>query len=224
MDRRRTTLTFWERLAQREVMLFTLGVSVVGYICMFVILKTEYDIYNSDFFYTSVDPHNTTNNPVVLGVRIQTKGQQAGLCVFFILNSFLGVLNSVLVDGLFGMMIYEEGEGIIRRLTQMYGGPVAMLVLFSVYDMWRSARVFFSILGMYSNIVFFTATTAGTLAGGLFTKLIFLSHYGFLKVQLDCPADPPRVDIDAVTNTLLPSAKNVKLGSNRLFMRTSARD
>lgn len=180
-------MTFCERLeqlTQRQVMTFTLTFSIIGYICMFIILRTEYSIYDSDFFYTSINAENPEKNPVVLGIRLESKGQQVGLCIFFTLNAFLGVLNSVLVDGLFGMMRFEEGEGIIHILTDMYGGQVAMILLFSVYDIWSSARIFFSILGMYSNIVFFTATTFGGLAGGLFTKLIFLSHYGFLKVHI----------------------------------------
>lgn len=176
--------SYWAHLTQQQVMYSSLGVSVLFYIVMFVLMETEYDIYNSDFFYITVNSENSTQNPVVLGVPLRNKGQQIGLCIFFALNAFLGVLNSVLVDGLFGMMVYDSGPLVISEILQMYGGQTQMLLLFIIYDVWKSARVFFSILGMYSNVVFFASTTLGALVGGLVTKLILLSRFHFLKVEL----------------------------------------
>lgn len=154
----------------------TLAFSVTLYIAMFIVLWTEYEIFDSNFFYIHVNPHDLSRNPVVLGIQLRSEWQRVGLCLFFFVNAFLGVLNSTLIGGLFGMICYEEGEHIINDLKKEYGGVSGMLFLFTVYDIWYSARTFFSILGMYSNIIFFMVTTMGALTGGLVTKLILLSH------------------------------------------------
>ena len=162
-------------LDHKVIMYATLSVSVVLYIAMFIILRTDYDIYESNFFYIHVDSKNTTRNPVVLGVPLKSEAQRSGLAIFFFLNAFLGVLNSVLVDGVFGMMIFEEGEAIIKQLKDEYGGLSGMLILFSIYDMWNSAQDFFTLLGMYSNVIFFMCTTGGALSAGLITKILLLN-------------------------------------------------
>lgn len=182
----------WTKITQKDVLYTSLSLSILIYLIMFILLKTRYKVFDSDFFYVSIDKKNPEKNPVILGIKLDTTSQFAGLCVFFTLNAFLGVWNSVLIDGLFGMMVYDEGADVIRKLKQEYGGEATLLWLFMIYDIWRSARIFFSLIGMYSNVVFFLCTTGGALVAGLVTKKLFLSRENLhlIKVNL-CEEEVP---------------------------------
>jgi hypothetical protein len=143
----------------------------------------------------------------VLGIQLENEPQRVGLVVFFFLNAFLGVLNSVLVDGVFGIMCFEKGDTIITELKNEYGGLYGMLTLFTIYDILRSARTFFSILGMYSNVIFFMATALGSLLGGLVTKCIILSHttsylLKYLKNEKEDGRLTPNGDSDSDSDTV----------------------
>tara|TARA_B100000787_G_scaffold87028_2_gene64274 strand:- start:179 stop:811 length:633 start_codon:yes stop_codon:yes gene_type:complete len=175
----------WKKVNQKEMMYASLGLSIAVYIIMFILLKTSYDVFDSDFFYVSIDENDSTHNPVILGIQLTTTSQFVGLCLFFTLNAFLGVWNSVLIDGIFGMMVYDEGEDLIRKLKREYGGEATLLWLFVIYDIWRSARIFFSIIGMYSNVAFFLCTTGGALVAGLVTKKLFLSRENLHLLKVD---------------------------------------
>lgn len=154
-----------------------LFLSWLMYITMFALLRFEYDIFESEFFYVHVDSSNTTKNPVLLGIPVRNEWQRTGLCIFFAANAFLGIINSCNIDGLWGTMLYGvEKDKIVDRVREEFGGLAGMLLLFTVYDVWKSARIFFSILGMYSNVVFFMCTTIGALLGGLLMKTLLFCH------------------------------------------------
>jgi hypothetical protein len=156
----------------KSIMVVSLAFSVILYIIMSCVLYFEFDIHTSPFFHANVNSNDTTNNPQILGVKVENKAQMVGLCLFFAMNALLGVLNSILIDGLWGMMLFEEGEVVIHDIIAQYPN---VFVTFAIYDMWKTTRIFFSLLGLYSNIVFFASTAIGSLAAGLITKWIYIS-------------------------------------------------
>lgn len=167
----------------RFTLFFSLMFGYFMYIIMFVILGTNYKIYDSNFFKLIINETNTENNPQVLGIPLRTWGEYWGLAIFFFLNAALGVWNGVVIDSLFGLMVFDEDEEIISRIEHTFERPGIMTV-FALYDVWRTVRYFFSILGVFSNIGFFIATATGTLVAGLGTKRIYLDPSGVHWIKL----------------------------------------
>lgn len=167
-----------------DILRISLIVSVLLYIAMFVLLGTVYDIYSADFFHVSISSNETNydSNPKVLGVPLRNMGEYIGLNIFFFVNAFLGVWNSIVVDSLFGLMVFDENDDIVKKLKEKHPN---LLWIFVIYDIWRSARNFFNILGIFSNVIFFISTTAGLLAAGILTKRMYLNKDGIHLLKED---------------------------------------
>jgi hypothetical protein len=165
-----------------DILNWSLFISVVLYIVMFVVIGTSYNIYSADFFHVSISETSLGSNPKVLGIPLRSRGEYAGLCVFFFFNSFLGVWNSVVVDSLFGIMVFDENDDVVKKLKKRHPN---LLWIFVVYDTWRGARNFFNILGIFSNVVFFGCTTIGMLTAGFITKKMYLNREGIHLLKED---------------------------------------
>lgn len=79
---------------------------------------------------------------------------------------------------IFGQMVFATGNS-GRDLQYHTGLPSSRLFpVLTIYEVWQSSQRFFSLLGMLSNLVFFLATTGGSLCGGLLTRWMYIHpHY-----------------------------------------------
>ena len=146
----------------------SLVVSWALFVGMFIGLD-HLGIYAADFF--NVGTHATILNVEVIGAS-----KLAGCSVFFFLNAFTRRWNGVVVDPVFGQMVYGSESGISRSDTGI--SPTRLFPVMAVYEAWRSSAQFFTLLGMLSNLIFFISTVSGSLLGALLTRWMYIHpHY-----------------------------------------------
>jgi len=139
---------------------------VVLYVLMFLFMGLVTDIYNdSPFFNVEIGGNDASLNPQVLGVPIKTSVQFWVFCIFFLLNAFFGVWLRVLIIDRYSLLINDGNQQVKEGIVKQYPP-----YLFWSYNLWTSARNFFNILGILSNIFFFGFTVAGAFFGNVLSR------------------------------------------------------
>lgn len=143
-----------------------LGVGTVIYLFMFVYMGVDTNIYNeSAFFNVEVNGDDALKNPQVLGVPITTTGQFMIFMIFFFLNAFFGVWLRVLIIDRYGLLINDSDKKVKEGIVTQYPPH-----LFWSYNLWTSARFFFNLLGVLSNVFFFVSTVLGAFLGNILAR------------------------------------------------------
>lgn len=143
-----------------------LGAGGVLYALMFIYMRVDTNIYeDAAFFNVEIGGEDASLNPQVLGVPIETSGQFWVFCFFFFFNAFFGVWLRVLIVDRYNLLINDGDEGVKKSVVKQYPPP-----LFWSYNVWTSARNFFNILGILSNIWFFGFTVLGAFIGNVLSR------------------------------------------------------
>ena len=143
-----------------------LGAGSVLYLLMFLFMGLATEIYDkSPFFNVEIGGGDESLNPQVLGVPIKTSGQFWMFCLFFLLNAFFGVWLHVLIVGRYNLLINDSDKAVKEGIEKQYPPH-----LFWSYNLWTSARNFFNILGILSNIWFFGFTVLGAFVGNVLSR------------------------------------------------------
>lgn len=130
------------------------------------------------------DPYFSFSNAKFLDFEL-SKNETWMLAIFFFLHSFVMQLLHVLVMPIYSKRIINgfsdydtlqtRTSSEVRKQTfSVQERPLTIAMLFVVYDLQRSAGVFFAFLGVVSNFSFLIASLIGTLAGGVLSRPLFL--------------------------------------------------
>jgi len=145
---------------------YLLGVGTVLYASMFLYMGLDTDIYSdSPFFNVQVNGVDPLKNPHVLGVPVTTTGSFIIFMIFFFLNAFFGVWLKVLIVDRYNLLINDGSAAVKEGIVKQYPPQ-----LFWAYNLWTSARNFFNLLGILSNIFFFVSTILGALLGNILAR------------------------------------------------------
>ena len=180
----------------KKVLLFF---SFALYLFGFLFLLLDTDVFsNSPFFKVIITTNSTINNPEILGVVLTSYTQFVVFCVFFFINAFLGIYNHALISTLFSYLVNDSDRSVHQELKKNWPDS-----LFLTYSVWTSMRLFFNILGILSNVIFFVCTVSGSLVGNVITRRYILG--------LD--------DIQSLKESMGANSKSNREGELRPFLK-----
>jgi len=192
-------MTWSDSQKYHAVLWSLLAIGYVLYGIMAYVL-IDFDVYSESSFF-KVEVNETApyeDNPYILGVPIKKKSHFYGMCVFFFINAFLGVVNGTVISSLWGLMLFTEDERTVDRLEAEFNNKFGVMAVFALYDLLRGVRAFFNILGVYSNAIFFVFTVGGSTIGSLTTKWFYLDDDGrhYLRATLKVVVQEKKKEIE----------------------------
>ena len=140
----------------------SLGASWIIFAIMFALLA-DMGAYDADFFRFDRDVK-------LLGHPITKPWHVAVLVTFFFANAFMNQWNGVVLDPIFGQLIYGAPGAALNTGVERS----RLFPLLAIYQLWGGAQWFFGIMGATSHVGFMMASIVGSVSGGMLTRWMFL--------------------------------------------------
>jgi len=144
----------------------TVWLSLAASWCLFAVmfaLLADMKAYDSDFFRFDKDVK-------LLGYPITKRWHVVVLVTFFFVNAFVNQWNGVVLDPIFGQLVYGDAPDARRTGVRRS----RLFPLLAIYQLWGGAQWFFGLMGATSHVGFLLSSIAGSVSGGLLTRWMFL--------------------------------------------------